>query len=231
MKNNNLSLLKELTILLVEDDEILLKDLETTLGIFFKKVIMASNGIEAFEIYKNNCIDMVITDYVMPNMNGYDLCINIRKDNKRIPIVIMSNHSEKEKLIKSIPLNLTEYLIKPIDYTTLTTTLEKLSKRLDDESITAHFITPFIKYNQITKELTKDETIIHLTKTDIRTLDILLKLKNTLATNEVISHAIDNEDNKSNQAIKNIIYRLRQKLGKDTIINVQDFGYILKITE
>ncbi len=231
MKNNKLEILKNLTILLIDDDEILLEDLFITLSIFFDKVLIAKNGIEALDIYKTNNIDIIITDYVMPIMNGYEFCLQIREDNKKIPIVIMSNYSQKDKLLQAIPLNLTEYLIKPIDYTTLSATLLKLIQRIEDENIIAQFVTPMITYNTITKELKENESIITLSKSEMKTLDILLKLKNRIVSNDMISDAIDNTEHKTEQAIKNIIFRLRQKIGKDTIANVPSFGYILRTTK
>jgi len=166
----------------------------------------------------------------MPIMDGYEFCCNMRREDTKIPIVIMSNYTDKEKLLQSIPLNLTQYLIKPIDYNTLVDTLLQLIQKIESSDISIQFINKIIKYNTITKELTEDEKPIVLSKSEIRTLDILLKLKNTLVTNDMISDAIDNEEIKSNQAIKNIIYRLRQKVGKDNIANVPSFGYILRIT-
>ncbi len=80
----------------------------------------------------------------------------------------------------------------------------------------------------VTSILPFKDNIILISKSEIRTLDILLKLKNTIVSNDMISNAIDNENNKSEQAIKNIIYRLRQKIGKSTIVNVRSFGYILR---
>ncbi len=230
MTNNKLEILKNLTILLIDDDEILLKDLEATLAIFFNKVLTAPNGAKALDIYRTNNVDMIITDYVMPIMDGYEFCCNMRREDTKIPIVIMSNYTDKEKLLQSIPLNLTQYLIKPIDYNTLVDTLLQLIQKIESSDISIQFINKIIKYNTITKELTEDEKPIVLSKSEIRTLDILLKLKNTLVTNDMISDAIDNEEIKSNQAIKNIIYRLRQKVGKDNIANVPSFGYILRIT-
>jgi len=228
MENNKLEILKNLTILLIDDDEILLKDLETTLSLFFNKVLVAPNGIKALDIYKTNNIDMIITDYVMPIMNGYEFCSQIRKVNKKIPIVIMSNYADKEKLLSVIPLDLTQYLIKPIDYTTLINTFSELIEKIENSSI--QLINKTVKYNTITKELSDDINNIILSKSEIRTLDIFLKLKNSIVSDDMISNAIDNEESKSNQAIKNIIYRLRQKIGKDNIVNVPSFGYILRIT-
>ena len=128
MNISNLNLLKNLTLLLVEDDEELRNSIKETLSLFFKEIITAPDGESALSIYLKNNIDLIITDYVMPTMNGFELCKEIRVKNRKIPLVIMSNYSDKEKLLKSITLGLKDYLIKPIEYNQLLETLEKMSE-------------------------------------------------------------------------------------------------------
>lgn len=62
---------------------------------------------------------MIITDYVMPLMDGEEFSRQIRINDHKIPISIISNYSEKEKLMKLIDLELTGYLLKPISYNDL----------------------------------------------------------------------------------------------------------------
>ena len=99
MTEEKLSRLKMFTLLLVEDDEELLNKLNVILSIFFKEVITAQNGKDALEIYSTQKIDMIISDYSMPLMSGYELLKEIRKENKKIPLTIISNYSDKEKLL------------------------------------------------------------------------------------------------------------------------------------
>jgi YesN/AraC family two-component response regulator len=57
-------------------------------------IIEARDGVEAFQKFKKNKIDLVITDIRMPNSDGCDLISNIRKLNKNVPIIIESAHSD-----------------------------------------------------------------------------------------------------------------------------------------
>ncbi|MBP6713389.1 MAG: response regulator, partial [Aliarcobacter sp.] len=72
MNISNLNLLKNLTLLLVEDDEELRNSIKETLSLFFKEIITAPDGESALSIYLKNNIDLIITDYVMPTMNGFE---------------------------------------------------------------------------------------------------------------------------------------------------------------
>jgi len=83
MTEEKLSRLKQFTLLLVEDDAELLNKLNVILSIFFKDVITAPNGKEALAIYKTQKIDMIISDYSMPIMSGYELLKEVRRENKK----------------------------------------------------------------------------------------------------------------------------------------------------
>jgi len=228
MIENKLTCLKHLTLLLVEDDNELLENLKITFSLFFKNIITATNGVEALKIYETTSIDMIITDYVMPHLNGYEFCVEIRKKNKIIPIVIMSNYSEKNKLLNSIPLQLTDYLIKPIEYTVLLKTLLLMIERLEENSLIEEFLSDSICFNIITKKLTKDNTNIPITKSEIILLNTLLKYKNNIVTEDMFIHAFNVEKSDNSQSVKNHIYRLRKKIGLEIILNIKGVGYILR---
>lgn len=230
MEISKLSILKNLTLLLVEDDEELKNSIKETLSIFFKNIITAKDGQEALLIYSKNNIDLIITDYVMPRMNGYELCKELRDINRKIPLVIMSNYSDQEKLLKSITLELTDYLVKPIEYKQLVETLFKMIEKLERENLLYFKIDEDKKYNYFTKEIIdeKDNSATKLTKSEIIILELLIKSINKIVTTETIEYNLSPNEPKSEQAIKNIIHRLRTKLTKNLISNVQGVGYVYK---
>lgn len=213
--------------LLIEDDEELQDNLYQTLSIFFKKVILAKNGIEGIEKLKSHKIDMIISDYVMPIMDGEEFCRYLRKNNYNIPVTIISNYYEKEKLIKLIDLELTNYLLKPISYNELIDCLKNMLKRIDKLSLNDFQINYDINYNFLTKELinNKKNTQYKLSKSEIILLELLLNNPNSIISIETIQSHLSPNEIKSEQAIKNIIHRLRLKIGKDNIQNIQSLGY------
>lgn len=231
MQESKLKMLKNLNLLLVEDDESLRDNLNDTLSLFFNNIFLASNGLEALEIYSNNSIDVIITDYVMPILDGHKLCKEIRNNNTKIPLVIMSNYTDSEKLLKLIDLELTEYLIKPVEYSKIISTLIKIIEKLERENILFFNINDDIKFDRFNKTIINKKTdeIIKLTKSEILILELMIKNINALVTTEMIEYALSPTESKSEQAIKNLFHRLRTKLSKDTILNVQGVGYILKV--
>ena len=228
MKEEKLSYLKNFTLLLVDDDKEVLSKMETILSIFFKNVICANDGLIAYDIFLTSNIDMIITDYTMPNMSGYELCKNIRNTNKNIPLVIMSNYSDKEKLLSAIPLSLAQYLIKPVSYTTLTSTLSSMVYKMQDTNLMVYKISESLVYDRINKELKDTDVVIALSKSEIITLELFLENKDKILSSDAIERCLDPTENMSEQAIKSLIYRLRKKIGKDIIINIPGFGYMFK---
>lgn len=227
---SNLRVLKKMSILLVEDDEELRENLSQTLSLFFNKVILATNGIEAIDMIKSNKIDMIITDYVMPLMDGHQFCRYLRTNNYTLPITIISNFSEREKLIKLIDLELTNYLLKPLNYEDLKKCLDSMLKKVDKLNLYDFQISDDIRYNFSTKELIdyKSDKVIKLSKSEIIILELLLKNMNSIISVESIQSYLSPNEIKSEQAIKNIIHRLRNKIGKDMIQNLQSLGYSFK---
>lgn len=226
MEEQKLLLLKNLTLLLVDDDEFLLKNMKTTLSLFFDTIITATNGAEALKLHEEHQIDMLISDYVMPIMDGHKLAQKMRQIDENIPIIIVSNHSDKEKLLSVIPLNLTSYLLKPINFDELTRALIEVVDRINNQKIFEHKFSDEIVYNKLSKDLMKDETVIKLSKSEIVLIELFIKNKNQVVTQDMISYALDDIEPVSYHGIKNLIYRLRQKIGKDVIANIKSIGFI-----
>lgn len=204
---SKLLLFKELTVLVVDDDLESLDTFKIILSTYFNKVITCTNGLEAYKIFQENVIDMILTDYIMPHMNGYDLCNKIRQTNKKIPITVMSNYSEKDKLLNIIPLKITYYLLKPITFQRL---IEILNLMVDElsENNNLYKIKKFsnFSYNFSTKKLTNlnNEHEVFITKTEITFIELLIQNINKIVSRNMINDAF--QEIKSEQAIKNIIY-------------------------
>lgn len=216
---------KNFSILFVEDDLEIQKNMSKILSLLCNKVYVASNGLEAYEIFTNNVIHIIITDYEMPFINGYDLVLKIREISQNIPIIILSNYTDKEKLLKCIPLNLTSYLEKPIIYEKLLETLQLCKNQIENNATLYLTINDSLKYDFNTKSLIQDGNYIKLTTLEIQIFEYLLNKKNQLVYNDELLSVIFENDYYGN--IKNIIYRLRKKVSKDVIINYKNLGYML----
>ena len=95
-------ILKNLTVLLVEDDSDSKKIMHDVLSDNFEKVFTAQNGDEGLKKFKKYNPNMVITDVFMPISDGLDMTRYIKEISKDTPVIVLSAHSEKETLLKAI---------------------------------------------------------------------------------------------------------------------------------
>lgn len=117
MMINNISILKNITILYAEDEKDLREVTHQILKGFTKKQYVAQNGQEGLELFKKyeKEIDLIITDVNMPILNGLDMVKEIKKININIPIIVATAFSNKEYLLEAIDIGVDKYVLKPID--------------------------------------------------------------------------------------------------------------------
>ena len=116
----NKSLLNNLVLLYVEDEQVVQETLHASLLPLVKEVYVASNGQEALELFlslqeQNLQPDCIVSDINMPILNGIELLEQVRKLDDEIPFIFTTAYSEKNYLLDSIRLNATDYILKPIN--------------------------------------------------------------------------------------------------------------------
>lgn len=225
---NNFDVLKSLTILYGEDDLVIKQSVTRILKMFFREVFVANDGNEALEIYQNQKIDVIILDYVMPNLDGYQTAKIIREINKKIPIIVVSAYTDKEKLLNAIELNLIKYLEKPILHENLVQVFNSVIKSLEENNLLFSKLDENCYYSFISKKIIKDNQEISLTKNEITFIELLLDKPNQLISKEIIENRVFKESVDEN-TLRNMVYRLRKKLDSDLIVTIKDFGYLIKI--
>lgn len=103
---------------LVADDNADLTDfLKKSLGQYFKRVITASDGVEALRLTRSHTPDIIVSDVMMPRINGYELCKNIREDAtiSHIPIVLLTARDDRQSLLGGYKNGADAYLTKPFE--------------------------------------------------------------------------------------------------------------------
>mgnify|MGYP000556528768 CR=1 FL=1 len=132
--NNKLRELQELSkdirLLYVEDEDALREIMITYLSKFFTSIDSAKDGEEGLELYNKNQYDIIITDILMPNMNGIEMATAIKNINENQNIVIISAYSDTKDFIESIKLGIDGYVLKPIDFEQLNSMLFKIVEKI-----------------------------------------------------------------------------------------------------
>lgn len=121
--------------MLVEDEEFILQGILCIVDwktIDMEVAYTAHNGKEALEKFREDLVDIIVTDVEMPLMDGLELIREIRKSNRRVRCLILSGYDEFEYARTALSLDVEEYILKPIDEEKLREALLHASGRLDD---------------------------------------------------------------------------------------------------
>lgn len=216
--------LSGLTVLFVEDEKELRNALEGAIGDEFSKFVVARDGEDGLKKFKKYKPDIVITDILMPIMNGLEMAKEIKSISKETPVVVLSAFSEKERLLKAIDVGIDKYLIKPIDPDELMLTLNLVADELLslDELVE---LTNGYQFDKIRKVLVKAGETISLTKKELLFISILVKNLGVFVLHEEIKKYVWTNKNVTDAAIRTFIKRVREKTGKEFIKNVPGLGY------
>ena len=128
------------SVLVVDDNPDLTDFLKKSLGEYFKRVVIASDGMEALQLTKSHAPDIIISDVMMPRMNGYELCKNIKEDItiSHIPIVLLTARDDKQSQLSGYKNGADAYLTKPFEIEML---MEIIRNRLKNrESIKKRYL-------------------------------------------------------------------------------------------
>ena len=217
-------ILKNLTVLLVEDDSDSKKIMHDVLSDNFEKVFTAQNGDEGLKKFKKYNPNMVITDAFMPISDGLDMTRYIKEISKDTPIIVLSAHSEKETLLKAIDVGVDKYLIKPIMADDLLKTIENVAKsKIETANIIQ--VANGYSFNKIKRVLIRDGVEISLTKKELAFISLLIKRLGTLVLHDEIKSVVWVGESVTEAAIRTFVKRVRDKVGNNFIKNVPGLGY------
>ena len=128
------------SVLVVDDNPDLTDFLKKSLGEYFKRVIIASDGMEALQLTRSHVPDIIVSDVMLPRMNGYELCKNIKEDItiSHIPIVLLTARDDKQSQLSGYKNGADAYLTKPFEVEML---MEIIRNRLKNrESIKKRYL-------------------------------------------------------------------------------------------
>jgi len=226
-KKNFKFILNYLNILYVEDEKNIRENIEKTLRLMVSNVFSCENIEEAKKIIENERIDLIISDINLPGQNGLDFVEMLRECNNITPVILLSAYTQKDYLLKATRLKLVDYLVKPINFDELKNCLCRACEEIIEKGL---FIINFeedISYNVLQKKLySKEEKTIDLTHKEILLLDYLIQNNNRVVTHqEIKDHIWEDIFEASDSALKNLLNKLRKKIGKNSIENISGVGF------
>ncbi len=215
-------------ILIVEDDKNLRKLMITYLKKSNYNTYEATNGEEALNVLDKNYIDLIISDVMMPKMDGFDLIKELRTSMYKIPILLITAKSDIKDKKQGFLLGADDYMVKPINMEEMILRVQVLLRR--SQSINERKIRVgdlVLDYNQMS--VIKKEKVYVLAQKEFLLLYKLLSTPNTIFTRqELIEEIWGLESESEHRTIDVHIKRIREKMcdvEEFEIITIRGIGY------
>ena len=116
----------DLKFLLVDDEQDILEVIQDRLEAYGFTVVTAGNGLEALNKLSVEKFDGIFLDVKMPRMDGIEALEEIRKTDKKLPVIIITSSSTREVAIEAIAKGANEYVLKPFEWEELKAKIEKV---------------------------------------------------------------------------------------------------------
>jgi len=129
--------MKQINVLVVDDDRDVVNTLAEILTELRLNPMTAENGLEALDVIRTRKIDLMITDLMMPQMNGFELIQNTRRLNVNIPIAVISGHGEVRNVVNALSQGAYNFITKPFTISAIEN-IVKRGLRLREFSLGTH---------------------------------------------------------------------------------------------
>ncbi len=199
-------------ILVLEDDKQLNKTVCTYLNNNGYNAISCLDGNEAYDVLYENTIDLIVSDVMMPNVDGFEFVKNVRETNKDIPILFMTARDDMFSKQKGFSIGVDDYMVKPIDLDELLLRIGALLRRAKIVFSRKIEIGKFV--------MDEDEHTVYLADEEInltsREFNLLYKLlsypKRTFTRSQLMDEFWDVDSDTAPRAVDVYMTKLRQKL-------------------
>ena len=223
-----------LKILVVDDEARMRKLVKDFLVAKQYMVVEASNGEEALEmVYTDKSIDLVILDVMMPKMDGWECCREIRKFS-RIPIIMLTAKGEEMDELLGFDLGIDDYISKPFSPKILVARIDAILHRthkMDEQDIIS---AGKVEVNKTSHIVTVDGEPIELSYKEFELLCYFIENKGIALSREKILNSVWNYDYFGDaRTIDTHVKKIRSKLGKcgDYIKTISGMVYKFEVTE
>ncbi len=219
-------------ILVVEDE----RDLNRIITKHLKKnnysVDSCFDGQEALDFISYSEYDLIITDIMMPNVDGYEFIDKLRANKNNTPVIMLTAKDTLEDKIVGLDSGADDYIVKPFEFDELLARIRVLMRR------NYGLATNIIQIEEVTldlakKQVTKSGEIIDLTGKEYEVLEYLMKNKGSiLSRDQILNHVWDYEYEGASNIVDVIIKNIRKKLdrgeGNTIIYTKRGLGYFVK---
>jgi DNA-binding response OmpR family regulator len=199
-------------ILLIDDETRMLDLLVLYLVPKGYQCLKMTSALEAIRYLESDRVDIILLDVMMPEMDGWSACKEIRKQ-WDIPIIMLTARTEKMDVVKGLNLGADDYISKPFDEEELTARIEAVLRRKDGN--TGRITFNGLILNQDSYELLYNDVHVPLTPKEFSLLGLFLQNRNKVFTREhllssIWGHDVSTEDRTIDSHVRNLRDKLRK---------------------
>ncbi len=215
----------KINILIVEDEKEIREGVSEYLAEVGYSVISAEDGMQAIELFKNNKIDLVILDIMLPKANGFVVLNKIRQESN-VPVIMLTAMSDDYTQIMSFDEEADDYITKPFSIVVLHKRIEALLRRGVKVSGNKKWCYGDIEIDFEGYSARKNGENIDLKPKEIKLIELLLKYEGKVLTRaQILDNLWDIEEAPNDRVIDVYIKNIRKKLLLDCIVTVKGIGY------
>ena len=223
-------------VLLIEDDAVVSKIVERTLGVNGCSYTSRTNATEGEELARKKHFDVIILDLGLPDKNGMEVCKSLRSDGITTPILILSAMSGVKTKVQGLEIGADDYLTKPFDVDELTARLNALNRRvteLDNDETEKLLTCGNLKINLLDREFLVGDNVVLLTNNEFDLMVYLLKNSNQVVTREEIASEVwdihfDTQTNYINVYISYLRKKISEHTNTNYIQTIRGKGFMLE---
>ena len=219
---------KKLKILLADDEKELARAVGTILKYSNYEVNIVNNGKEAVDMVKENMYDLIILDVMMPVMDGIQALKEMRKNNIKTPIMLLTAKAQIDDKVEGLDSGANDYLTKPFDKKELLARIRALTREQEENK--EKYKIGNIIFDKETSEISNQNTSLHLNNKECEIMEFLVKNQERNITKKELKKRIWVKENKDENIVTMYIAYLQEKflaLGANIKINDKN-GYVLE---
>ena len=215
----------KINILIVEDEKEIREGVSEYLSEVGYNVISAEDGMQAIELFKNNKIDLVILDIMLPKANGFVVLNKIRQESN-VPVIMLTAMSDDYTQIMSFDEKADDYITKPFSIIVLHKRIEALLRRGVKVSENKKWFYGDIEIDFEGYSARKNGENIDLKPKEIKLIELLLKYEGKVLTRaQILDNLWSIEESPNDRVIDVYIKNIRKKLLLDCIVTIKGIGY------
>lgn len=221
----------KIKLLLAEDEVSLAQIIKESLETRNFEVLVCHNGQDAFDYFLKDQPEILVLDVMMPKKDGFSLATDIRKIDKKIPIIFLTAKSQTQDVVDGFTIGGNDYLKKPFSMEELIVRIHSLLGRIPNEENGELIPIGSYLFDPLKQKLVFNDKTETLTHREASLLSLLIENKNQIIDRSIILKKIWGEDDFfSGRSMDVFITKLRKKLSHDPsvqIINIRSYGYKL----